>query len=128
MSNRPLVSVVIIFWNVNGFLKEAVDSLFAQTYHNWELLLVDDGSTDGSTTIARSYLDRHPRRVRYLEHAGHANCGMSASRNLGIRNARGAYIAFLDADDVWFSNILEEQIVILEAHPEAAMVYGPIQW
>jgi glycosyltransferase involved in cell wall biosynthesis len=128
MTNQPLVSIVIIFWNANRFLKEAIDSLFAQTYNNWELLLVDDGSSDGSATIARSYLERHPRRVRYLEHSGHVNRGMSASRNLGIRNAQGAYIAFLDADDVWFSNILEEQVVILEAYPEVAMVYGPIQW
>jgi glycosyltransferase involved in cell wall biosynthesis len=128
MSKQPFVSIVIIFWNANRFLKEAIDSLFAQTYNNWELLLVDDGSSDGSTAIALSYLERHPRRVRYLEHSGHANRGMSASRNLGIRNARGAYIAFLDADDVWFSNILEEQVAVLEAYPEAAMVYGPIQW
>jgi glycosyltransferase involved in cell wall biosynthesis len=128
MSNQPLVSVVIIFFNAERFIQEAIDSVFAQTYKNWELLLVDDGSGDASTAIARSYLERHPRRVRYLEHSGHANRGMSASRNLGIRNAQGSYVAFLDADDVWLSNILEEQVGILEAYPEAVMAYGPIEY
>ena len=128
MSNQPLVSVVLIFWNAQHFLKEAIESVFAQTYRAWELLLVDDGSSDGTTAIARSYAERDPQHVRYLEHPGHANRGMSASRNLGIGNARGSYIAFLDADDVWFSSILEEQVGVLEAYPEAAMVYGPIEY
>jgi glycosyltransferase involved in cell wall biosynthesis len=109
-------------------LKEAIESVFGQTYCPWELLLVDDGASDGSTAIARRYAGRDPERVRYLEHPGHINRGMSASRNLGIRNAQGTYVAFLDADDVWFSNILEEQVEILEAYPEAAMAYGPIEY
>jgi glycosyltransferase involved in cell wall biosynthesis len=128
LSNQPLVSVVVIFWNAERFIQEAIESVLVQTYSAWELLLVDDGSNDRSTAIARHYAGRHPERVRYLEHAGHANLGMSASRNLGIRDAHGPYLAFLDADDVWFSNTLEAQVAILEAHPEAAMLYGPIQW
>ena len=128
MNNQPFVSVIIIFWNADRFIAEAIESVFAQTYRAWELLLVDDGSSDCSTTIARSYSERDPQHVRYLEHPGHANRGMSASRNLGIRNARGSYVAFLDADDVWLSNILEEQVAILETYPEAAMVYGPIEY
>jgi glycosyltransferase involved in cell wall biosynthesis len=128
VSNQPLVSVVLIFLNAKQFIQEAIESVFAQTYPAWELLLVDDGSSDGSTAIARQYGGQYPERVRYLEHPGHANRGMSASRNLGIRDTQGPYIAFLDADDVWFSNTLEEQVAILEAHPEAAMLYGPIQW
>ena len=122
------VSVVIIFLNAERFLQEAIESVFAQTYSAWELLLVDDGSTDGGTAIAQQYASYHPNQVRYLEHSGHDNRGMSASRNLGIRNARGSYVAFLDADDVWLSNILEEQVAILETYPEAAMVYGPIEY
>ena len=128
MSNQPVVSVVIIVFNGERFLAEAIRSVFAQSCAAWELLLVDDGSSDGSTSIARHYADEYPERVRYLEHPGHANQGMSASRNLGIRSARGTYIGFLDADDVWFAHTLQEQVAILEAHPDAAMVYGPIQW
>jgi len=124
----PLVSVIIIFFNAERFLDEAIESVFGQTYDAWELLLVDDGSTDGSTAIAQRYTDQHPGKVRYLEHTDHQNRGMSASRNLGIGNAQGAYIAFLDADDVWLSNKLDRQVAILDAQPEAAMVYGPAQW
>jgi glycosyltransferase involved in cell wall biosynthesis len=124
----PRVSVVIIFLNAGPFLREAVDSVFAQTYRAWELLLVDDGSTDGSATVAQGYAERHPGVVRYLTHSGRANHGMSASRNLGVRHACGEYVAFLDADDVWFPSILEEQVAILDAHREAAFAYGPLQY
>ncbi len=100
MSQDPLVSAIVIFFNAEQFLREAVDSVFAQTYDNWELLLVDDGSTDGSISIARSYADRHPERVDYLQHEHQGNRGRSTSRNLGISHARGQYVALLDADDV----------------------------
>ena len=128
MHSEPLVSVVVIFWNAKPFIREAIESVLRQTYSAWELLLVDDGSTDGSTAIARHYAGQYPERVRYLEHPSHANLGMSASRNRGIRAAQGPYLAFLDADDVWFSSTLEEQVAVLERHPEVALLYGPIQW
>jgi glycosyltransferase involved in cell wall biosynthesis len=128
VTHQPLVSVVIIFWNTDRFLREAIESVLAQTHAAWELLLVDDGSSDGSTAIARDYAARHPERVRYLEHAGHSNLGMSASRNAGIAAAHGRYLAFLDADDAWFATALAEQVALLESHREAAMLYGPIQW
>jgi glycosyltransferase involved in cell wall biosynthesis len=105
-------------------MTEAVESIRAQTYDAWELLLVDDGSNDASTAIARRYTTADPARIRYLEHPAHANRGMSASRNLGIRHARGTYVAFLDADDVWLPEKLAQQVAIADAHPEAAMVYG----
>src|SRR5579884_627502 len=98
MSHHPRVSAVIIFWNAERFLAEAVESVFAQTFDDWELLLVDDGSTDGSTAMAQEYANRNPDRAHYLEHEHHANRGRSASRNLGIRHAAGDYVAFLDAD------------------------------
>src|SRR5205823_7019859 len=101
MTKEPLVTGVIIFLNGEAFLAEAIESVRAQTWLNWELLLVDDGSTDHSTAIARSYAEKFPAQIRYLEHENHANCGMSASRNLGIHNARGEFIAFLDVDDLW---------------------------
>ncbi|HYP26927.1 MAG TPA: glycosyltransferase [Blastocatellia bacterium] len=124
----PLVSVITIFLNAEKFIEEAVESVLAQTYGRWELLLVDDGSTDNSTEIALAYARSHPHKIRYLQHQGHANRGMSASRNLGIREARGEYVAFLDADDVWESEKLSEQVEILGAHPEAAMVYGATRY
>jgi glycosyltransferase involved in cell wall biosynthesis len=126
--NEPTVSVVIIFYNSKPFLEEAVESVLAQTYTEWELLLVDDGSTDSSSTIARSFEQRCPERIRYLEHAGHQNRGMSASRNYGISMARGRYIALLDSDDIWLPEKLEREVPLLENHPEVGMVYGPSQY
>ncbi len=126
MNSKPLISGIIIFLNGEKFIKDAIASVLAQTYDNWELLLVDDGSTDNSSAIARSYADKYPQ-IRYLEHPNHQNRGMSASRNLGIRNAKGDYIAFLDVDDIWLPQKLEKQIAILQSHPEAGMVYGATQ-
>jgi glycosyltransferase involved in cell wall biosynthesis/SAM-dependent methyltransferase len=127
-TDRPLVSVVTIFLNGERFIQEAIESVLAQGYASWELLLVDDGSSDGSTGIARRYAGEHPGRIRYLEHDNHVNRGMSASRNLGIRNARGEYLALLDSDDVWLPQKLERQVAILERHPSAIMVYGATQY
>jgi glycosyltransferase involved in cell wall biosynthesis len=122
---RPLVSVVIIFFNMDtGFFQEAIESVLGQRYDNWELFLVDDGTTDSSRDVALRYAREHPDKIRYLEHDGHQNRGMSATRNLGARHAAGKYIAFLDADDLWLPHKLENQVAVLEAHPEAAMVYG----
>jgi glycosyltransferase involved in cell wall biosynthesis len=128
-NNPPRVSAIINFLNEERFLQEAIDSVFAQSFGDWELLLVDDGSTDGSTGIARRHAEMNPEKVKYLEHEAHWNRGMSASRNLGVREARGDYIAYLDGDDVWMPDKLEKQVAILEAHPEAAMVCGPLmEW
>src|SRR5258705_7087515 len=91
----PLVSVVMIFLNAESFIQEAIQSVLDQDYSNWELLLVDDGSSDGSTQIALAAAGQYPQRVHYLEHADHQNRGMSASRNLGARHAHGEYLAFL---------------------------------
>lgn len=125
---QPLVSIVLIFLNEERFLQEAIDSVFAQSYDHWELLLVDDGSIDHSTTIARQYAQQYPEKVRYLEHDGHQNRGMPASRNLGMRHAHGVYISFLDADDVWLPRKLEQQVTILESTPDAALVCGRTEW
>jgi glycosyltransferase involved in cell wall biosynthesis len=115
----------MIFLNAEEFIAEAIESVLAQTVGDWELLLVDDGSTDASTQIAHAYEERDPGRIRYLEHAGHQNRGMSASRNLGIWNARAAFVAFLDADDVWLPERLERHVTVLREHEEVGMVYSP---
>jgi glycosyltransferase involved in cell wall biosynthesis len=129
VSNKGLVSCIIIFFNGEKFFEEAIESILAQRYKNWELLLADDGSSDRSTGIAQQYAQKYPDKVRYLEHEGHQNRGMSATRNLGIRHAKGEYIAFLDADDVWLPYKLEEQVAIMESQPQAGMVYGrSIYW
>src|SRR5688500_15389988 len=123
---RPRVSVIIIFLDVERYLGEAIDSVLQQTYTDWELLLVDDGSKDGSSALARQYAAQRPSQIRYLDHPGHANLGMSASRNLGIEHARGEYVAFLDADDVYLPERLSKHMRVLDTHPEVAMVQSDL--
>jgi glycosyltransferase involved in cell wall biosynthesis len=124
MTKAPAVSILMPFLDAEAFIEEAVESVLAQTFTAWELLLIDDGSTDRSSAIARDYANRSPGAIVLLEHAQHRNRGMSASLNLGIRHARGRLLAMLDADDVWLPNKLEEQVPLLDAHPEAGMLYG----
>jgi len=118
------VSVIINFANAAGFLAEAIASVYAQSFSDWELVLVDDGSSDGSAAVAAAALARDPDRVRCVQHPGGANRGMSASRNLGAAQSGCEYLAWLDADDVWFPRKLEQQVAILDEHRRAALVYG----
>ena len=127
-SSAVRVSIVTIFFNAEPYLAEAIESVLAQNFRNFELILVDDGSTDGSTAIALAYADRYQHQIRYLEHRGHVNRGMSASRNVGVSAARGDLIALMDADDVWRPYKLSEQIAIIDAHPEVAMVCGAARY
>jgi len=128
MDSKIKVSVVLSFLNAERFLEQAIESVLRQSFTRWELLLVDDGSTDRSTKIAREYAEKHTGVVRYLEHHMHRNRGLPASRNVGIRNANGDYIALLDADDLWLQNKLERQVEILDSHSEVALVYGASLW
>ncbi len=112
-------------WNGAPYLADAIDSVVAQqTSAPWELIVVDDGSTDGSEAILRRYAAEEPRRIRVLTHPGGINRGISASRNLGITAVRGELLTFLDADDVWLPHRLEHHLRLLDRTPVAAMVYG----
>lgn len=122
--NSPLVSIIVCFLNPGTYLDEAIQSVWNQTYRNWELILVDDGSTDESTERAREAAFQSPRQIRYAEHAGHANRGKSTSRNLGLKIAEGELIVFLDADDILLPTKLEHQVATLQRHPEVDLVYG----
>ncbi|MDK3256759.1 glycosyltransferase family 2 protein [Blastococcus capsensis] len=123
-----LVSVVTIFKDPGAFLAEAVDSVRAQEHRAWELLLVDDGSVDGSGDLAREWAAQDPQRIRYLHHPGGVTRGKSTSRNLGISAARGEFLALLDADDVYLPDKLRRQVRLLDEHPRSAMVYGPTRY
>jgi SAM-dependent methyltransferase len=125
----PLVSVIMIFLDAERFIAEAIDSVLAQTLANWELILVDDGSTDASSQIAADYAARHPARLRLIQHPGGGNHGIAASRNLGMTVARGRYFAFLDADDVYEPGRLEQHAQCLERDPTLGVVLSPeIYW
>lgn len=124
----PLVSVIVPFLDEERFLPEAIESVVGQSHPDIEMLLVDDGSNDESTAIAKENAARMPDRVRYLDHPGHASRGASAARNLGIAEARGEYVAFLDGDDVWVADKLARQVELLDAHPRAGFLCAPARW
>ena len=124
----PSVTCVIIFFNEEQFLGEAIESVLAQTFTDWELLIVDDGSSDRSVAIAQDYASAWPDKVRYLSHPGHSNRGKSASRNLGLHSALGEFVAFLDGDDVWVPEKLERQVAIFQQNPEIQMVCGATEY
>lgn len=120
-----MVSVIMPFFNTReSFLLEAVESVTQQRYENWELILIDDGSDAPISNVVKRQVHENPEKLMYLEHDQHRNLGISASRNLGLSVARGEFIAFLDADDVWSERQLEEQVEILRMQPTAGMVFG----
>lgn len=116
MVYEPAISIVIPTYNDERFVGFALDSVFAQTYRNWEIIVVDDGSTDGSVHVARQYGDR----VKVFEQS---NSGSAAARNRGIQESMAPYVAFLDADDFWLPHKLEAQMKYLASHPESDFIF-----
>jgi glycosyltransferase involved in cell wall biosynthesis len=113
----PLVSVVIPSYNYGRYLPDAIDSVIAQTFTDFEIIVVDDGSTDETPDVVRHYGER----VIYRRQE---NVGLAATRNNGCAIARGEYFALLDADDAWFPDKLAKQVEILNRNPDAGLVYG----
>src|SRR5689334_9621809 len=107
----PLVSCVVPVYNGERYLAEALDSILAQTHRPLQAIVADDGSTDGTAAVAAAYGDR----VLVLRQA---NAGPAAARNLGLAAARGEYVAFLDADDLWHPRKLERQLARFRARPQ----------
>jgi glycosyltransferase involved in cell wall biosynthesis len=130
MTASPIVSIITIFRDPPiPFFEAAIESVLAQTEQRWELLLIDDGTRDGSAEVARRAVSERPDKIRLLQHPGGVNRGMSASRNLGIAAARGRFVAFLDADDLYLPVKLERQLADFAEHPEVGIVYGPtLHW
>jgi len=125
--HKPRVSVITIFYESAAHIREAVDSVLDQDFDDFELLLVDDGSTDSSTAIAREYA-ASDCRVRYLEHPAHENRGMSATRNLGLKESRGEFVAFIDSDDRWQPFKLREQVSLLDRMADVDAVGGAVNY
>ncbi len=115
----PLVSVTMVTYNRDRFIEEAILSVFAQTFSDWELIIIDDGSTDTTANVVQKYVS--DQRVRYI--VNESNVGIVASRNTALTRARGKYIAVLDSDDVWNeASKLERQVQFLEQNEQYALV------
>lgn len=118
-AHMPRVSVVIPTFNCERFIRRTVESALAQTYRDFEVIVVDDGSTDGT----RSVLSEHGRSIRYIFQS---NQGASAARNTALREASGELIAYLDADDLWAPSKLAQQVDYLDAHPECGLIHTEV--
>lgn len=121
---KPLVSIVIPAYNAANFLSETIESVLSQTYQNWELIIVDDESTDATAGIAKNYAEKDSR-IRYVFQT---NQKMASARNAGIRQAAGKYVAFLDADNLFLKDKLEDQVAFMETHPECGVCYAKIHY
>lgn len=118
--SAPTVSVIVPTFNRRDTLPRALDSIVNQTFPDWEIILVDDGSTDGTRHLAAEYEQRLGKKFRYMFQK---NCGAGHARNRGINAARGRYVAFLDSDDEFLPRKLERQMALFRLCPELGLVY-----
>lgn len=110
---EPLVSIITPLYNCENYIREAIESVLNQTYSNWEMIIIDDCSTDRSSEIVKTYIEKECR-IKYKKNI--KNMGPAISRNNGIRISKGQYISFLDSDDFWDLNKLYSQIKFMETH------------
>jgi len=111
MKNLPLVSIITPSYNSAPYIKETIESVLQQTHSNWEMIIVDDCSTDKSRDIIAEY-SKQDSRIKLLKNK--INLGVAKSRNCAIKEAEGDYIALLDSDDIWLSNKLEKQLELMQ--------------
>lgn len=108
---KNLISIVVPVYNAEKFLTDTINTVLSQTYENWELIFIDDKSTDRSKEIIREFSDKN-KKIKLIENK--ENSGAAVSRNIGIKEAKGEYIAFLDADDLWKQEKLEKQLKFMK--------------
>lgn len=117
---ESLVSVIIPAYNAEGFITETVTSVINQSFTNWKLIIINDGSTDNTLSVIEK-LSKEDKRISFITKP---NTGVSDTRNIGITEAKGDLIAFLDADDVWLPTNLEKKISYLKSHPDVDFVFS----
>ncbi|MHC4924394.1 MAG: glycosyltransferase [Planctomycetota bacterium] len=125
MSSDVKVSVITPTWNRGNYLPECIDSVLAQEFPGVEHVIVDDGSTDDTPGVLASYAEKHPGVVRTFRQE---NAGQSAAWNRCVAEARGEYFAFLDSDDAWIPGKLARQVPLLDAQPEAGLLYAAVEY
>lgn len=128
---NPLVSVIIPAYNAGKFISDALDSVYAQTYRPIEIIVVDDGSTDKTADVVKKYIAEATYQPKSTDitaiYLHQKNSGPSAARNAGIRTAKGGYIAFLDADDLWLNNKLAKQMALFEKDSAMDIVFTDVK-
>lgn len=123
MSNnqKPFMSIVVTSYNYQDYIKETLESLINQTYDNFEVIVVDDGSTDNSVNVIKDYA-RKDSRIKLLQHSNGENRGIAESVRVGVESSKGEYVAFCESDDYWALNHLEEKVKYINKFPEADVI------
>lgn len=121
-SDTPLVSIIMATYNRVEYLHRSIDSFFNQTYKNAELIVVDDGSIDDTFSMVNNYIEKH-NNIRYIKHS---NRKLSLTKNVGITVAVGKYIGFLDSDDEYKANYIQDRVDYLEANTEIDLLEGGV--
>jgi len=124
MSVKPKISIIVPCYKQAQFLPEALNSLLAQSFQDWECIIVNDGSPDNTAEVAGVWINKDTR-FHYIEKS---NGGISSARNCGLATARGEFIQFLDADDLLEPEKLSWQVSFLDVHPQTGIVYGDMQY
>ena len=117
------VSVIIPVYNAEKYIGQTLESVLRQTFQDYEIIIINDGSTDDSYSIAKTYQQRNENIIKIFGHKGESNRGVAVSRNLGIKKSHGRFIAFLDADDQWFPHKLRRQVDVMKSDPSLGMCY-----
>ena len=123
MANLPKISIIMASYNYARYIAEAIESVIAQTYNNWELIIVDDGSKDDSVKIISEYCKKFPN-IKLFYHKGFKNKGLSKTLQLGISKASYDWIAFLESDDVFYQDYLEQKVEIIKNEPNVSFIFN----
>lgn len=122
-----MISVILPSYNYAEELPRCIESVLTQTISDWELIIVDDGSSDNSVEVIKAYVQKYPERIRFYQHEGAQNKGLSRTYQLGISKAKGEYIAFLEADDYWREDSLALKADVLDRYPDVSVSYTDVE-
>jgi len=120
-----LVSIITASYNYENYISETIESVLNQTYSNWELIIVDDGSTDNSVELIKKYCSKD-KRIKLYQHPEAKNKGLAETLKLGISKSNGEWIAFLESDDMWTKDYLESKNSVIKEYPMVNFIYNGI--
>ncbi|XVJ50914.1 MAG: glycosyltransferase [Vampirovibrio sp.] len=120
------IAIITASYNYAHLISETIDSILAQTHDDWELIIVDDGSSDDSLNVIQAYVNQYPN-IHLFQHEGGVNKGLKETVRLGLEKATGEYVAFLESDDLWVDSHLEKKVAILKQTPDLVFMFNDVQ-